>query len=833
MSESAHLLQEPDSTANEQKQHSAPVVKAQHAIQSLVSSQPAQLKNRQCALQPRQPLTVLSQASNAAVKGEQHTGKLIKQPAPRIFHLGMFEVRKALGKGKFGRVYLAHKQSTGFVCALKVLHKSKIQQGRVEKQVAHKIEIQSNLRHPNVLRLFSHFDDSKRIILILEYAGKGELYKHLQREDRFPEWKSAQYIAQMANALLYLHRKHVIHRDIKPENILVGIHGELKMSDFGWSVHAPSGRRHTQCGTLDYLPPEMVDPRKCDKPYDQKVDIWSLGVLLYEFLVGRAPFEDTPVMTQRRIAKGDMTVPSFVSPEAKDLIKKSVVLSTTEISLGELATTVEAIPRKYSIYTQELGLSIPIHKRVVSLCVHLNGDDRDISEVPTEEDDIFYEWTDHEDTNDEHPGEESPEKPEKTGINSLITDGECGSSMNTQYRVDLVQFKDLKALAWRGLNRYSDFESIKDCFSTLGHQLSSLTLDLVNWDRAMKIWADGFRRQSTQDIPDNFFAQNVLNISPRDNGVHFQSLKYLHLSGVSLCHVEAQMLHSFNIESIKSLELRNCPGSLDLLQQALTPRKTLKLRELELSLDINSLQRPAHVRSTQIICEFIQHVNHLEVLHLMLPEPFDWDSLAFTISTCTCLKSLVTHHLIDRGGQNLIDGGIPWPSYLGDVLQAKELTCFGSSTPPDELVRASASCTAAANQRDKATQLRKAQRRPSCRLLHIRASGVVLERLANQSNWSSAPVYNFKYGDDPPYGSGDILRFAEWAFSVDGLPNLEILAWGDFSYGGRYSKFNVILGKVGGDGGYRGLALSNVAHLDILENNMGMLAACPLDDIIK
>ncbi|KAH1483613.1 hypothetical protein KXX06_004828, partial [Aspergillus fumigatus] len=153
------------------------------------------------------------------------------------------------------------------------------------------------------------------------------------------------------------------------------------------------------------------------------------------------------------------------------------------ISLGELATTVEAIPRKYSIYTQELGLSIPIHKRVVSLCVHLNGDDRDISEVPTEEDDILYEWTDHEDTNDEHPGEESPE------------------------------FKDLKALAWRGLNRYSDFESIKDCFSTLGHQLSSLTLDLVNWDRAMKIWADGFRRQSTQDIPNNFFAQNVLNIS--------------------------------------------------------------------------------------------------------------------------------------------------------------------------------------------------------------------------------------------------------------------------------------------------------------------------------
>ena len=76
------------------------------------------------------------------------------------------------------------------------------------------------------------------------------------------------------------------------------------------------------CGTLDYLPPEMIKPGSAENFYNEKVDLWSLGVLTYEFLVGEAPFEDTPVMTQRRIARGEMTVPSFVSVEAKDLIKR-------------------------------------------------------------------------------------------------------------------------------------------------------------------------------------------------------------------------------------------------------------------------------------------------------------------------------------------------------------------------------------------------------------------------------------------------------------------------------------------------------------------------------
>ncbi len=295
-------------------------------------SQAAQWKSSAAPSNPGSPRKEKEKSTSLSSRASDESAQsdsFVDQPlVPKQFHLGMFEIGRPLGKGKFGRVYLARDRSTGFICALKVLYKSELQQGTgVEKQVRREIEIQSNLRHPNILKLYGHFHDSKRIFLILEFAGKGELYKHLRREGRFPEWKAAQYIAQMAAALRYLHRKHVIHRDIKPENILVGIHGEIKISDFGWSVHAPNNRRNTLCGTLDYLPPEMVKSGSKDNWYTEKVDLWSLGVLMYEFLVGEAPFEDTPVMTHKRIARADMTIPEWVSKEAKDLIKKVCFVS--------------------------------------------------------------------------------------------------------------------------------------------------------------------------------------------------------------------------------------------------------------------------------------------------------------------------------------------------------------------------------------------------------------------------------------------------------------------------------------------------------------------------
>ena len=119
---------------------------------------------------------------------------------------------------------------------------------------------------------------------------------------------------------MHCHKKHVIHRDIKPDHLLLGATGDIKIADFGWSVlHAPSSGRNTLCGTLDYLPPEIVEGR----PHDEMVDIWSLGVLLYDFLVGTPPFEtetESHTATYRKISRVDLNFPPGVAIDAQDLI---------------------------------------------------------------------------------------------------------------------------------------------------------------------------------------------------------------------------------------------------------------------------------------------------------------------------------------------------------------------------------------------------------------------------------------------------------------------------------------------------------------------------------
>lgn len=214
---------------------------------------------------------------------------------------------------------MARERKTKYVVALKVMYKHQLQSNQVEHQLRREIEIQGHMRHNHILRLYGYFYDEKRVYLLLEFAAKGEMYKVLQKEKQFTEERSAKYIGQLASALKYCHDCNVIHRDIKPENLLLGRKDELKIADFGWSVHAPNSKRQTLCGTLDYLSPEMIQGLS----HDKMVDIWSLGVLCYEFLVGRPPFDhENQTETYQRIAKVNFSYPAHVSPVARDFISK-------------------------------------------------------------------------------------------------------------------------------------------------------------------------------------------------------------------------------------------------------------------------------------------------------------------------------------------------------------------------------------------------------------------------------------------------------------------------------------------------------------------------------
>lgn len=239
----------------------------QTSIDSTKSNEAAAMKPKFDATKAKSPTNGSSLEASSS-----ESAKTAKSPEPTngakpndgakkksgTWELANFDIGRPLGRGKFGNVYLAREKDTKFVVALKVLFKKQIQRDNVEHQVRREIEIQSHLRHPNILRLYGFFHDPARIYLILEYAPKGALYKELQNQPnkRFDEKRTAGYVLSLADALIYLHERDVIHRDIKPENLLLGHNGELKIADFGWSVHEPNSSRTTLCGTVDYLPPE-------------------------------------------------------------------------------------------------------------------------------------------------------------------------------------------------------------------------------------------------------------------------------------------------------------------------------------------------------------------------------------------------------------------------------------------------------------------------------------------------------------------------------------------------------------------------------------------------
>uniref|UniRef100_A0A8C2JLN1 Serine/threonine-protein kinase Sgk1 n=1 Tax=Cyprinus carpio TaxID=7962 RepID=A0A8C2JLN1_CYPCA len=200
-----------------------------------------------------------------------------------------FDFLKVIGKGSFGKVLLAKRKRDGKYYAIKVLQKKVILNRREQKHImAERNVLLKNVKHPFLVGLHYSFQTTDKLYFVLDFVNGGELFFHLQKERTFPEPRAKFYIAEMACALGYLHSLNIVYRDLKPENILLDSQGHIALTDFGLCKEGISQADTTTtfCGTPEYLAPEVL--RK--QPYDNTVDWWCLGSVLYEMLYGLPPF---------------------------------------------------------------------------------------------------------------------------------------------------------------------------------------------------------------------------------------------------------------------------------------------------------------------------------------------------------------------------------------------------------------------------------------------------------------------------------------------------------------------------------------------------------------
>ena len=226
-----------------------------------------------------------------------------------------------LGSGAYGRVYLVRHNETKEEYALKVIEKKKLRNMYENFDIIYnEIKIQSKLEHPNIIKLYSMDETDNEINIIMEYAKNGNLYQLITRNKTgFSEKIAFQYFIQVVNAVYFLHENQIIHRDIKPENLLIGENNTIKLCDFGWAKNLSLKNRSSYCGTVEYMAPEIIESEN----YDYSVDIWSLGILLYELLMGHSPFKDkTTKNTIVNIKLHELKFDKEISEDCKDLINK-------------------------------------------------------------------------------------------------------------------------------------------------------------------------------------------------------------------------------------------------------------------------------------------------------------------------------------------------------------------------------------------------------------------------------------------------------------------------------------------------------------------------------
>ena len=262
--------------------------------------------------------------------------KLGLESEPR---LSDFKIIKQLGIGSFGRVLLVQHNKTKVQYALKVLDKGKQMNEQDKENFLREVEIMYKIHHPNIVKLFGHFEDNENCYLLMEYVDKGELFSYIPEngKSKITTREVASIIRDVISAVYYIHHMNppIMHRDIKPENILITSNMKAKLSDFGYSAYInPGDIRNSICGTPVYLAPEMIKMTG----HDEKVDIWSIGVLLFELLTGDQAWAGENVETVKyNICNLRISWPEDMNAFAADLISKIWITNPEErISLRDM-----------------------------------------------------------------------------------------------------------------------------------------------------------------------------------------------------------------------------------------------------------------------------------------------------------------------------------------------------------------------------------------------------------------------------------------------------------------------------------------------------------------
>lgn len=254
--------------------------------------------------------------------------------------LNKYQLRKLLGRGSFAKVYYGSCLEDQSNVAVKVIDKTSALNGNLmEELLIREVSAMRRLNdHPNILKLYEVLATKSKIYLVMELAPGGDLFSKILQRGQMSESLARNYFHQLISAIKFCHENGVTHRDIKPQNLLLDQNGNLKVSDFGLSAlpqQLKDGLLHTACGTPAYTAPEIL----YRKGYDgAKADAWSCGVILYVFLVGSIPYDDSNIPTMyRAIHRRAYDMPDSVSKPARNIIYRLLDPNpSTRLSIEEL-----------------------------------------------------------------------------------------------------------------------------------------------------------------------------------------------------------------------------------------------------------------------------------------------------------------------------------------------------------------------------------------------------------------------------------------------------------------------------------------------------------------